>query len=783
MIKSLLKIRILTALSLTLLTFAGSTSLRAQDSELMLEEIVVTVTKRAESVQDIASSVSALSSDTLRDYQVQTMYDVANFIPNVVVKTPGKISIRGVSASGFQGSNAPQPVAQHENGLFIAETGLEYPLYDIGSVEVVRGPSGTVFGRNATSGAIDVRWAEPTNEFEGGIEYRLRSGEYANSVRQVQGYVNLPIVEDRLQLRLAFVDHEAEAHFDNLAVPDSEDPGEGPRRWMRAYLQSQITDDLRLRLRYIDRQSEDKSVNSPPAEVRASGILERHGATPLPVNDLNQVRSDLFNGSSALVSDTDVFREGGDGGVKRFDGDLTWNVDSVPVLGDIELFLLAGQVDSFNNNISESDGSDVPILDTVNGFDRKQTSFEFRVSSTDEAAAFKWLFGYFRSDFDMDVDVVLEANLTNPLLPNFVIVLNGINPQSTRNKAEAFYFSGELDLEQALSNGPPITLFAGIRENKDETRFMGVQSIEGVGIRPEFTDPSVFIPLPLGELGAGPFDGETDFSQTTGEAGLRWHFQDDAMAYLKFAKGYKAGKLQQLPTGATGLVEPEELDAIELGLKSMLLDSRLQLNAAAFFYDYKNLQVTQLRDSQPLVTNATDADIWGLELDLQYLISADLSLSASLGYLSTEFKDYCSQNPFAPVTVIQANCTLENPQDLSGNELPDAPELTAALVLQHEMDLGNNGRLLSSFRSSYRGESFRRPQNDAIDEVSSYIISDLRLLWSSPSDTFQVELFVENLGDEDQIWLTAVDLSAPGQMALLNHLPGRRYGAAVKLNF
>ena len=192
---------------------------------------------------------------------------------------------------------------------------------------------------------------------------------------------------------------------------------------------------------------------------------------------------------------------------------------------------------------------------------------------------------------------------------------------------------------------------------------------------------------------------------------------------------------------------------------------------------------TQLIDALPLVENAADATINGVELDLQYLPFEHMTLMASLGYMDTEFDSFCSQDPYQPVTVVDSGCSAEKPQDLSGNELSDAPKWSGSLIAQYNLLLDDMGQVLFSVQSSYRDDFYRRPQNLDIDKVESYFITDLRALWSSREGRYEVELFVENVADKDDVFLSSVTLSSPGMMSLLDYVPGRRYGASVRMNF
>ena len=742
---------------------------------LVLEEVLVTVSKRETSVQDLAASVVPLGSNLVEDFNIQSVDDIAKTIPNFLAKTPEKLSIRGIAASGYQGSNAPQPVAQHENGLFIAETGLVFPYFDIASIEVLRGPSGTVFGRNATAGAIDVRWKKPEQELTGAIDYQWRRNELDNDGSRVRGFINVPIADERLDMRAAFAYDDVEATYDNLSASSDDDPNAKTREWYRLYLTSDLNEDVSLGLRYVYlKDDRNQLVNSTPLEIRQSGLLEDLGVTPPSLTDVTKVDSGIIGNPSDDIREE--FKTEGGSRLNRLDGDISWNLADIPVLGDIELFLIAGVSDSSNDILVDTDGTAGVLLDTYNEFDRDQTTAEFRVSSTGEGAV-QWIAGLFYSDFDMDVNVALDGTAIDSGL---AISLTGTSPQSTHNEARAAYLSMEVNLAQIMDSGPELVLFGGIRANRDKTELSGDQVLATTSAFPlGFPDSS--FPLVI-DIGKGEFEGDESFSKTTGELGARWSISDNAMTYLKYSNGYKAGKLQQIGDGSVGKVDPEELDAYEIGLKSRWLDGSLQFNMAAFYYDYTDLQITQLLDALPLVENAADATIEGIEIDLQYIPIENLTLMASVGYMSTKFEEFCAQDPYAPSASADPGCSDDKPQNLSGNELPDAPKWSSSLIAQYDLGLNDLGRVLFSLRSTYHDDFYMRPQNLDIDTVDSYTQTDIRARWSSPQAHYEVELFVENLEDEDDIFLSNVTLSSPGMMSLLDHVPGRRYGVMLRYN-
>ncbi|MBB3045823.1 iron complex outermembrane receptor protein [Litorivivens lipolytica] len=753
-------------------------------SGLVIEEVYVTVSKRSESLQKVLGSVSALSGETLQDNNVQDFNSLVELIPGVVAQDEQKIAIRGISRT----RNGPSPVSFHVNDVFIGSQGADIrgePFYDLGAIEVVRGPSGTLFGRNSTAGAINAKWRAPELEWAIGGDIRYSSLTESHA----RAYINIPLLgEDNPLLlgRIAMIKRESEGTLDNLLTLDSDDPGNIRDEFVRLYLTSEPTDNVQIGLRAIRYESTPREipfVGSPSLATRRSGVLEELGAQSLP-EDLTKVRSrvsDNFGLSSSEFT--------------RIDGDISWLLESLPVLGDVEMVLVGGEMRRKQAETYDVDGTEEPILEGVSlrPNDVRRTA-ELRFASQNDSG-FDWLFGLFwfeqivdRDNFVLARAFVKPSDLGAPALPGetSIIVDVEVNTpgEELEDKSSAVFLNLDMDLAE-LFNGPPVELTVGLRRNSDEFTLRTPQN-------------DIIAKTPLGAV--FPVTEQRDglqfaeFDETTGELGARWFYSEAGMAYLKYARGYKPGLAQTIEKLDGSIiqnpVDPEFIDAWEAGLKTSFFDRTLQFNAAAFYYDYQDLQVSQITPGGIITENAASATIQGFEIETQWTPTASLFIQASAAWTDATYNDYCGtdEGRLAPDSP-EPGCTDKAPLDFSGERLTAAPEFSAVLLANYLIYLGDWGTLTPSLKISWSDDLDRRGVGNPNDHVVAHSTSDFRLTWESPSQHWKVQGFVENLegSANDDIFFSAFTPVAIGAeqptFSLFNNIPPRLVGLSVEARF
>ena len=749
------------------------------DAGLRIEEVVVTVSKRSESLQEVLGSVSALTGEMIAEQNIQDFRTMAEFMPGMVVQGEEsgseQVAIRGISRT----RDGPSPVAFHVNDMFLDMRGE--PYYDLQAVEVVRGPSGTAYGRNATAGAINAKWRKPELTWGVGGSYRqtdLRS-------KELRAFVNMPLLgedDDRLLARVAAVAREKDGNYDNLLTPDEADPGNLQDHFLRVYLTSQLTDSLQLGLRAIKYQYRTKGTNtvfSPSIATRRSGELEQLGAQPLP-ETLTVVRSTAHQRFGNFEED-----------FTRVAADATWSLENLPLLGSMDVVFVGGEMRRDWRSVFDLDGTEAAITDGLSEHPSDvRRSAELRFVSTN-ASGFDWLLGFFAyrkvDDWYQAIDVRSHLSASTVGLPDWLDVVSMPITAEVRidgihivDDSKAAFFTMNMDLAE-LFGLPNIEVSAGVRHNRDEFT--------------NETDSSVnALVTPLGSF---PLVQEENinqyaaFEETTGELGLRWFYNDSGMAYIKAARGYKPGLAQRIETLDEGVlqnpVDPEFLDSVELGWKASFLGQSLQSNVALYAYDYQNLQVSQITPGGVITENAAEASIQGLEMELRWMPTASFSLMAGLAWTDASYDRYCGNDPAREQGDPAPGCDAENPFDFSGATLPASPEFAASLLASYLVDLHDWGRLTASLQTSWTDEINRRGLGNNADVVEAYTNSSVRLAWESVSGEIKLTAFVENIEDNSDLFFSAAPLflgsDRPNQLTLIGNLPPRTGGLELELRF
>lgn len=738
----------------------------------MIEEVFVTVSKRTESVQSISAAVSAFPEALLKDNNVQGFAELADVTPGVVSREGNNITIRGIGQA-FGGTS---PVAFHSNGYFLRNPeDFKEDFYDVSSVEVIRGPSGTVYGRNATAGAVNVRWNRPSEEWSGGIDYRKAD---FNSER-VRGFLNIPLwtaADTAVMARVAGLWAEKSGHIDNLLAPSDDEPNSGSSYYYRIYLGSEIGDNLWLGLRAIKSVIDTHAprVASPSISTRQSGILEKFGAEPLPL-DLLKVRSRKYQ---ELPDARDA--------QSRVVGELTWSMPELALLGYVDLDFFIGADRRRKFDYVDVDGTEQKILETISYTNGVGRNAEIRFTSQNENGV-DWILGFFwYRDDDHDtlhVDARTEEGLATlfpqlsvlPLPERIFDAQVDYIDQNRNYKNEAAFFNIRLELDQLFSGLPDLEVFAGIRENRDEFRIKTGREVVNAtevatGLTIPFTDKTTDVP--------------GDSTATTGEAGAKWFYQENSMLYVKFANGYKPGLTQLQADGTLNNVDPEFLNMWELGWKTTLFDNRsLVLNMTAFDYDYTDLQVSKIIITGVKLENAGSARIQGLEAELQWAPTEAFYALFSLAWLDARFNEFCGRDEEIENQNAQSGCTESDPHNFKNAKMSDSPELTFGTLLRYTFELGDWGTLTPGLKFSWSDDYMRRPYDNEIDRVDAHHKTDIRLAWQSPRAHYRVEAFVENLENHDELFTHHFSLPDPGNYSLFAPQAPRTAGISVEAIF
>ena len=714
-----------------LLAIAATVSPALAQDQLAIEEIRVTATKREANLQDIPMAITAFGRRGLENAGIENVNQLANFVPNMVVgnnNNDTQVMIRGIGTSDVTIVGDPS-VAIHVDDLYVTRTsGLNMLMYDTERVEVLRGPQGTLYGRNATGGSVNIISTRPQNEF--GINADALYGDY--DWFQFRGALNVPLVKEKLAGRLSLVREKRDGYQQNVFPGGTVSNDADALAWRLRFLWTP-TEDLSILVKADDVDFDDigqqrERLESPPGNP-ANGF---QGTLADPA-ELNSVYKDQPE-SRDLKSDSQLIR-------------VDWQfVDS------IEMTFIAGwtdmQWDFFLD--ANQDGNDASTTLGNSRVSSDANSQELRLASTTDSSL-QWLVGFFHLEEDAE-QPLLVVNTPGPTINN-----------GWEMETDSWAAFGQLNY--ALTD--TVRLLGGLRYTDDEKKGRGQQ---------ETCIPNFFCPVPLTFI-----EEQNSWDDVSWLIGADWSPWDNHMFYGKISTGYKAGGFNLIgsPPGER-IWDPEEIISYEIGWKGNYLNRRVRLNTAAFHYDYDDLQVSGIVNFARLTTNAAKASVNGIEFESLFQLGSSWIINFSLGWLDAEFDDFTSVDPVnVPQGRVPLNEPAPIPEDFSGNSLINSPDLSANLSVQYTFDLGRVGALTARAQSHWQDDWYHRPYNLAEDKEDSYMATDVRLIWRSPEERWYAEAFVNNISDEE--FATSIEVTNGGFFGNIN--PPRIWGVRLGVNY
>lgn len=699
----------------------------AEDDSQELDEVVVTAERRAVNLQDVPASATVLTAEALAEGGVDNIIDIQTVAPSVAINTYNRstfVNIRGVGIAQSAPTSNPG-VAYYIDGMYIPhEQFIAQTFYDIESVEVLRGPQGTLTGQNSTGGAIYVRTPAPNFDgVSGYIDQTIADTDWYRTTAAV----NVP-AGDKFAIRLSGVYDERGSFTDNIG-PSPSDPGSGRDVAGRVAFRYQPTDTMTFDLRYehFNRDTDYNAIKNRNDQVTSDPFTIEEDAISFLDQKADRVsieaRFDLSDKVAlrALTSYLDAETK------DQADGDRTATALPVPAnrpTNGANTALFPGRV-SFTTQDLRTWVSEINLLSTGEG-------------------PVQWVVGAFYLDEESPVWVLRDNRNT----VNFVQSNSSIITELNNTSSSLF---GQVDWRFASSWG----LDVGLRYSKDEQSYT-----------------RILIPGPP-PPGCFPCTTEVDSDETTGRLGLKYFASDDVMLYGTVSKGYKAGGINldpRLPDFA-----PETNEMVELGIKSTVAGGRLRVNGAVFYSDYQGIQLSSLTavgtppTLLPNTQNAAPAEIYGAELELTGVFDA-FEFNLGLSALQGEFTES------AMLTDSQTNTNRLVPE---GSPIPFAPEFTATMGMQYEFMLGS-WSLTPRFQVSYLDEQLSTPFSYPATTVPSRTIADVRIT-AFATENLRLEAFATNVFDETYIAAQVQDASsATGGMI---YGAPRQIGMRVKFDF
>jgi len=720
-------------------------NISAEDAKPVFEEVLVTAEKRSESLQDLSQAITVLTGQDLDTRQVTSFVDLSAIAPGVnIAKNEGfktVITIRGVGNEANQNAIANPSVSYHLDGIYVASPfALQTDFLDLERIEVLRGPQGTLFGQNSTGGAINVITQAPTTDGVFGSA-DLTVGDY--NLIKARGAINIPVSET-VSMRASLISNTRDGFTDNLTLGQDLDDANSLSARVRVLYEPSDNFRANFTAQYFD---EDRN------GAAQKGLLDpTPGARKLRQNSIAEyeLRSQLY--SAVLEWDFETF-----------------SVKSLTSYQDDDILI---RRDNDRNDLDFLP----PFAQLPSSYDpetNKQTTITQEVNLVSSEPLFgklDWLAGLFYLDTEVEISILERLD---------------------------FGFDGTFDpftVDTIYAYGGDVGFISDSKPERDSTSLyaQGTWNYSDTwrsvfGLR--YTEDEVYSSVTnyYGREGTDILEIESD--KVTGRLVLEHDINDSTMLFGSFTKGFKPGG-SNLTYGTEAVVAPivvlpifneEIVNAYEVGLKTDLADGRVRLNAAAFYYDYKNLQY-QATDPEVFnggVGNIPTSEIFGAELEFSAFLSDSLILDARMAWLDTEItSDHLAldnvQSEAAGNALLGQGFGLfsdeiqiaraDQIQNVNGNELAKTPSFTGNLTLSWTKELEAWGEMRSTLQYTYRGDFKHRIFNNAdTDVVPSYDVLDLVVgFYPGTGESWRVELVAKNLTDEDGINARFTDVFGVG---------------------
>lgn len=700
----------------------------ANDQSRRLSTVTVTAQKREESSQDVPVALTAFSGDMAEEANIVAVEDLARFTPglNIVQSDAARtrIRIRGVGSQKFDIGSDPSV------GVFVDEvyiprfSGAEFALLDVERIEVLKGPQGTLFGRNTPGGAISVVTKSPSDTIEGFVEAGIGNKDSYSFKGRISGPLS-----DTVSASLNYGEELQGGYVKNALTGTTND--ETSRAAIaKLVFEPNSTLSIAASLQYT--------------ELKADGILS--SSEPTSPNS-QTVPLFIFPPGSAVTVNSDPFLA-----EANVDGNLDIKA-LMPILriekdlGGLTLTSISAYRDGEVTALEDFDRTSADVGQTAVFEESTTYSQEFRVSNERLVAG---VFFYKDEAFRRDDFMWKSASLPYALAGGVNTVDSPIVDVETTSWA--IFGQYEFDLSDRLS----LTLGGRYTEDQKDYTLAAETTASGV--------PPVVVPYET--------SGELSFESFDPKASLEFRATDDVLLFASYNQGYKSGGVQftAFREALADLVfEPEDIDAYEVGIKSDLLGNTLRVNSSAYFYDYSNLQLQRVEiidgSASAITRNAAQAEIKGAELDVTWLPTDELLLRAGYNYLDATFKDFV-----LPLTG----------DDLSGNVMPNSPEHTLSATIDYQKELSNAwsfGVGADWFWTSEQNHDVF--DNDPVTQQDSYNTGQLRMSLTSPNDGMRISVFADNVTDETYPRI----LLRRQTEVLTNYSDGVRYGARVRFSF
>ena len=715
----------------------------SSDESTGIADIVVTAQKRSEQLQSVPIAISALDARRIKESGFHDISDLTAHVPNLQVSTlwgtsNPKLFMRGIGNNNFN-QTAESKVAVYSDSVYLsAPSGQLFQMFDLERIEVLRGPQGTLYGKNATGGAVAIFSKKPGTDTDG--YGRISYGNY-NAV-EAEGGATVPLAPN-LSARFAGTYKRRDGYVtdtrNNARVNDrNEWAGRGILRWQPAGA------DVVLNVHGGGSDStHNNSVNrglfDPVAlaagrfvRLPADQVIAGKGVDILGYKDPNP---DPY----VNTYERDTFAK-----IKLLGASLNVDID---LPGGYNLTSVSGFEQSKRHVLQDGNGAPSTIFTIDWGPSTfREYQQELRIASPAKDRL-NWVAGIFAFHEKGSVHNFYDLSSVA-----FALGFDAFNQFYTQKTST---YAGFGQATYKVTDKLKFTLGGRLNYEKkslDHQTFLSTAG--GVSILP---GPYVNVKL------------DKNWTEWSGRAALDYKFTDDIMAFASINRGFTSGGFNtgafNDPLGAAQPYNPEILVSYEAGLKSSMLDHRLRFNATTFYYKYSDLQVFRFTaNGQQFIENASNAEVYGLELEAQARITPHWELTASTGLLKSKYKNF-----------------VRGTENLSGNRLIGSPNLEWNLLSQYTVPLGSSSLILRA-DLSFTGKRYydERQLQDVSSQHGSYNL-DTRVTWRSANGGLEASLWAKNLTNEVTI-VDVVDVGLFGYQNVWYNTP-RTYGAEIGFKF
>jgi len=650
-------------------------------AQAVLDEVIVTATKRAENIQDVPVSVAVVDADTMEKMGITDMEDLSLAVPNFEINSSGVIPnlyIRGLG--GGLTHSIEQSVGRFIDGVYISRSVINlHPFMDVAAVEVLRGPQGTLFGKNTAAGALIVRTNEATQDFDSGVNISYGSYETTGGVAEISGFVN-GALSDSVSGRLAFLYKDRDGFYQNLG--DGPDGAQREDYGVQGKLRFDIGDSTTagLKVQYMDYNeigsdvAELNGLGGPPLAVWQS-LVANSGA---PNADqfsaeldwvVHYTCSDVVSTPGAGSVDIGSFCPGRDQDTTNVTVDIDHDISG----GSIK-FIAAHQQYSYQSRFHGFESGAANLFRAFRNEDYDGFSSELRFTS-EEGEVFDYIAGLYYEDSEIDRNQFSDINLVGLGPP---VLFRGHDPWGQKTETFAVFAQARWRMSDRVTG-----IFGGrwSSETKD-FRFEDYSTAYATDSGPR-------------NYAVNPRNESRDEDRFTPSVTLQYDVNDDVNVFATVSRGHKTGGFSDRVDTQDGDItfDAELIDGIELGMKGSFLDGAMNVSVVLFNMDIEGLQLaTQVPGTINFkVGNAADVTSRGLELESEWAVSDDWILGLSYAYTDATYDEYIGAGSCGAQFVNgNGDC------DLSGQTLQYAPENKASAYLEYSAIGAINGWDLSA---------------------------------------------------------------------------------------